>query len=202
MEDHKAALLEATSSTAIFCYSMLVYCSNIVSINWVDVVLLAVGSFLPTRIGIKVGSVLGLLIGPHLKFPEPYRWETAYSPAILNTIEWIGNNGKIILGLAGGIVGAIIFAYIDPATKFQRLVANLVSAAALGLLIGLLMGFYLFFVLLGNAHPPPPKYTLPMLFESFTIGPLLAALTGLWVGFVSSVLNMIPGVGQHSTSNH
>jgi ABC-type phosphate/phosphonate transport system permease subunit len=180
-------ILETVASCVIFASSSAIY--SLIEINplLIDFILLAVGSFLPSSIGTRIGSLAGVLFGPivasHISTLEG--WDTYLPLWFLKALILVGGNGKLLLGLFGAFIGAISYAYLHNQKQVARFLSNVLASAFTGLSIGAIGSLLLLILGAGNKHPAPNLmitllgFAIHDSFWAFIIGAVIGMPTAL-----------------------
>jgi len=182
MSDDSNIVSEVASSIGAFSISSGLYWVSIPKPYVFDFILLGIASVLPTKVGLRIGTLAGLLLGPpiasHLSKLD--RWATSLPREFLNTLIFVGQNGKFILGIVGGIIGVVAFLHFRRNLYMHRFWSNMFASGFTGFTFGAMSGLLLIVLGIGNRHPPPGLIPnlMVMAFKNCIIG----AVAGIVVG--------------------
>lgn len=157
MHNDEEMLTEAASSMGAFGVSSGIYWLSIAKPLVLDFALLCVASFLPSKVGIRVGSLAGLLVGPSIAshLSKLDNLDTALPQGFLDAMVFAGTNGKFVFGLLGGLIGSIAFLRFYRQYYLHRFWSNVLASGTTGLAMGAMFGLLLLLLGIGNRHPPP-----------------------------------------------
>jgi len=187
---------EAASSIGAFGISSGIYWLSAPQPILLDFILLFIGSLLPSKIGVRLGTLAGLMMGPAIATVSRLNnWDTSLPPGFLHTLAFLGSNGKFIFGIAGGIIGAIAFITFHRGLYFPRFLANSLAAGGTGFIIGVVWGILLVVMGMGNRHPPPGL--MPNLIGMAITDVIICTIAGVVIGLPLAVVDLISRKNQY-----
>ena len=191
MRDDGDMVLKAASSIGAFGVSSGIYLLTIAKPYILDFILLGIASLLPTRVGIRIGVLTGLLLGPitasHLSTLTSF--DTSLSQDVLDALIFVGHNGKFVLGILGGIIASLAFLFFHFVLKLHRYWSNVLASAATGLVFGAFWGRLLLILGKANLHPPPDL--IPNLQRMANENTGLGAIAGCVIGIPLAAIDLI-----------
>lgn len=155
--DAENILVEIGSGATTFGCAFGIYSWFSVKIIIIDVILLVISSFLPSRVGTRVGCIAGIFFGPIVvnRLTSLPRWENKWPDWLLDMWIFVGSNGKFILGVIGAVVGSIAFIYFYENYLIHRYWCGVLAASIAGLSMGIISSIMLITLAMGNDNPSP-----------------------------------------------
>jgi len=157
---------------------------------FLDFVLLGIASLLPSKSGLRIGSIAGIFMGPAFASIKNLNSFDTYLPkTFLEMVSFFGANGKLFFGLFGAILGAIVFRFLYKELYFASFFSNVLASTSTGFSICVIWGFILLTFGIANKHPPPNL--MQNLFLMGLQDIFICSIFALGIGTVLSAIELI-----------
>lgn len=182
---------EGACSAGYFGCSVGIYKYLVPSMNPFDILLLLFGSILPTNIGCRVGALAAMLLSdtPIVKNVAGATFYSYMPHHLKEFLFFVFSNSKLCFGIFGGFIGAIVFLFLFRDSGLHRYAANVLSAAATGFSIAIVLGILLLIFNFFRMFKHPQAF-----FSTITLtvmNAILGIIGGVIIGLIFGLTDLI-----------